>query len=336
MVETAGAISAALIAAFERLRPAKADKRHAVLVDLAIGLAISFVHIPIRVCLGFRHRYDLLEKAGWYPTTYNVVSACPVRYLGPNITLICTCYVVLTLRPLPPMRHIAQFVSSNSGLTAMRYFRLVAVTSLELSSTSPYTSPPRAHPLLHKPNPFSGAKSLLNSFPFTPVKPRPDSLFTDCGTNTDTHSNMSCPPHLRVPLSHCHRTTVHMTSRRAYVAYPSWSSSSYPETETEPATEGHAIQAPCIRMPTMHNARARRRGRSCASLDPMPMSRRLDGGFLYSLPSLLSLFHYHFCISSLTPAYIRKNQTAMSSQHFYGLYGLYSLYGVYGCLCGSP
>jgi hypothetical protein len=80
------------------------------------------------------HRYDILEDVGCYPTTYKVTLAYPLTYVWPNvINLISSCYVILTLRAFLRRRaQFAQFLSGNNGLTPRRYFRLMALASLEL------------------------------------------------------------------------------------------------------------------------------------------------------------------------------------------------------------
>ncbi|KAJ7643057.1 pheromone receptor [Mycena polygramma] len=122
------------IASSSTVSISKAEKRRAVLVDLAIGLGIPFVQMPLQFIVQ-GHRYDILENVGCYPTTYNVVPAYPLSYLWPNIiNLISAGYVVLTLRAFLQRR--AQFASLLSStlpaLTPNRYFRLMALASLEL------------------------------------------------------------------------------------------------------------------------------------------------------------------------------------------------------------
>ncbi|KAJ7878317.1 pheromone A receptor-domain-containing protein [Mycena olivaceomarginata] len=109
----------------------KADKPRAVLVDLAIGLGIPLIQMPLRAIRGARL---ILEDVGCYPTTYKVTLAYPLIYVWPNvINLISCCHVIPTLRAFLCRRaQFAQFLSGNSGLTPRRYFRLMALASLEL------------------------------------------------------------------------------------------------------------------------------------------------------------------------------------------------------------
>ncbi|KAJ7807336.1 pheromone A receptor-domain-containing protein [Mycena olivaceomarginata] len=122
------------IAACQTVSTSQAEKRRAVLVDLAIGLGIPLVQIPLQFVVQ-GHRYNILENVGCFPATYNVTLAYPLTYLWLNvINLISACYAILTLRAFLRRRaQFAQFLASGStGITATRYFRLMALASLEL------------------------------------------------------------------------------------------------------------------------------------------------------------------------------------------------------------
>ncbi|KAJ6600273.1 pheromone A receptor-domain-containing protein, partial [Mycena vulgaris] len=130
------------IASCQTVSISKAQKRRAVLVDLAIGLGIPFVQMPLQYVVQ-GHRYDIIENVGCYPTTYNVVPAYPLSYLWPNIIgLISACYCILTLRAFLRRRaQFAQFLSASApSLTPTRYFRLMALASLELLLNIPLSS----------------------------------------------------------------------------------------------------------------------------------------------------------------------------------------------------
>ncbi|KAJ6470316.1 putative transmembrane pheromone receptor [Mycena sanguinolenta] len=116
----------------------QADKRRAVLVDLAIGLGIPFLQMPLQFIVQ-GHRFNIVENIGCYPTTYNVALAYPLGYLWPNIINVASgCYAILTLRAFLQRRaQFSQFLSLNSGLTTTRYFRLMALASVELFISLP-------------------------------------------------------------------------------------------------------------------------------------------------------------------------------------------------------
>ncbi|KAJ7034228.1 pheromone A receptor-domain-containing protein [Mycena alexandri] len=122
------------IASCQTVSISRAQKQRGVLVDLAIGLGIPFVQMPLQYVVQ-GHRYDILENVGCYPTTYNVVPAYPLSYLWPNIiNLVSAVYCILTLRAFLHRRaQFAQFLSASAPtLTPNRYFRLMALASLEL------------------------------------------------------------------------------------------------------------------------------------------------------------------------------------------------------------
>ncbi|KAJ7469378.1 pheromone receptor Rcb3 B45 [Mycena galericulata] len=130
------------IASCQTVSVSKAEKRRAVFVDLAIGLGIPFIQMPLQFIVQ-GHRYDIIENVGCYPTTYNVVPAYPLSYLWPNVIgLISATYCILTLRAFLHRRaQFAQFLSASApSLTPTRYFRLMALASLELLLNIPLST----------------------------------------------------------------------------------------------------------------------------------------------------------------------------------------------------
>ncbi|KAF7372712.1 STE3-like pheromone receptor [Mycena sanguinolenta] len=126
------------IASCQTVSVTQAEKRRAVLVDLAIGLGIPLLQMPLQFIVQ-GHRFNIVENIGCYPTTYNVAIAYPLSYLWPNIiNIISGCYAICTLRAFLHRRaQFSQFLSLNSGLTATRYFRLMALASMELFLSLP-------------------------------------------------------------------------------------------------------------------------------------------------------------------------------------------------------
>ncbi|KAF8149601.1 GPCR fungal pheromone mating factor, partial [Mycena galopus ATCC 62051] len=126
------------IATRKQAAVSKAERRREVLVDLAIGLGIPSLQMALQVVVQ-GHRYNIFENIGCYPETYNVTLAYPIAFLWPNIiNLISLCYAIFTLRAFRRRRAIfAQFLCPNPGLTPNRYFRLMALASLELIITLP-------------------------------------------------------------------------------------------------------------------------------------------------------------------------------------------------------
>ncbi|KAJ7469387.1 pheromone A receptor-domain-containing protein [Mycena galericulata] len=108
-------------------------KRRTVMVDCAIEYVVQ------------GHRYNIMEDVGCYPTTYNTPLAYPLSYLWPNIIgLVSACYCILTLREFNRRR--AQFAlllsasSSSSPLSLSRYFRLMALATVELVFNTPISA----------------------------------------------------------------------------------------------------------------------------------------------------------------------------------------------------
>ncbi|KAJ6543082.1 pheromone A receptor-domain-containing protein [Mycena capillaripes] len=129
------------IATCQTVSMTKAMKRRAVMIDLAIALGLPILQLPLQYIVQ-GHRYDILEDIGCYPFTYNTVPAYPLIFLWPNIiNLVSATYSILTIRTFMKRRaQFNQFLSSNTALTANRYFRLMALATLELVLNTPISS----------------------------------------------------------------------------------------------------------------------------------------------------------------------------------------------------
>ncbi|PPQ94357.1 hypothetical protein CVT25_000685 [Psilocybe cyanescens] len=118
-----------------------AQKRRAILIDLAIGLGIPALQMILQFIVQ-GHRYDIWEDIGCLPTTVNTPPAYPLSYIWPNvISLISAVYCSLTLRAFMLRRaQFTQFLSSNTSLTVNRYFRLMCLATTEILFTIPISS----------------------------------------------------------------------------------------------------------------------------------------------------------------------------------------------------
>ncbi|TBU43025.1 GPCR fungal pheromone mating factor [Dichomitus squalens] len=129
------------IASIKTVSISYAEKRLGVLVDLAIGLGIPLLQIVFQYIVS-GHRFDIYEGIGCSVYTYNTPLAYPFSLLWPLvIALISACYCVLTLMAF--LRRRAQFnayLTSNTSLTANRYFRLMGLASLEIVCTVPISA----------------------------------------------------------------------------------------------------------------------------------------------------------------------------------------------------
>ncbi|GBE87047.1 hypothetical protein SCP_1002940 [Sparassis crispa] len=118
-----------------------AEKRRAVIIDLTIGLGIPLLQLICQYVVS-GHRFDIFEGIGCYPYTYNTIAAYPLSVLWPLVIgLISAVYCVLTLREFFRRRaEFAEYLSANPSLTTNRYFRLMALASVELLCTVPISS----------------------------------------------------------------------------------------------------------------------------------------------------------------------------------------------------
>ncbi|KAJ7164082.1 pheromone A receptor-domain-containing protein [Mycena filopes] len=129
------------IATCQTVSMTKALKRRAVMIDLAIALGLPILQLPLQYIVQ-GHRYDILEDIGCYPYTYNTVPAYPLIFLWPNVmNVISGTYSILTIRAFMKRRaQFNQFLSSNAALTTNRYFRLMALATIELAFNTPISS----------------------------------------------------------------------------------------------------------------------------------------------------------------------------------------------------
>ncbi|KAK7435127.1 a-factor receptor [Stygiomarasmius scandens] len=129
------------IASCQTASISRADKRRQVIIDFAIALGLPILQIPLHLVVQ-GHRYDILEQVGCRPTTYNTIPAYPLSYLWPNIIgLISMVYGVLTLRAFMKRRQqFSQFLSSSSGISIGRYFRLMCLAMVEIFINTPISA----------------------------------------------------------------------------------------------------------------------------------------------------------------------------------------------------
>ncbi|KAI0040542.1 STE3-domain-containing protein [Auriscalpium vulgare] len=129
------------IASIQSTTVTRAEKKRAVIIDLSIGLGIPLLQMILQIIVS-GHRFDIIEDVGCYPFTFNTPPAYPLVTAWPlAISLVSACYGALTLRAF--FRQRAQFkdvVSSHSSLTVNRYFRLMALATMEFVITIPICS----------------------------------------------------------------------------------------------------------------------------------------------------------------------------------------------------
>ncbi|TFK50584.1 STE3-domain-containing protein [Heliocybe sulcata] len=118
-----------------------AEKRRAIMVDLAIGLGIPLVQMIIQYVVQ-GHRFNIFEDIGCYPFTWNVTLAYPLVFVWPLvISVISAVYCILTIMAFAKRgREFSELLASNRNLTFSRYFRLMALAGIELLCGIPLTS----------------------------------------------------------------------------------------------------------------------------------------------------------------------------------------------------
>lgn len=130
-----------LIASVQSVTITKAEKRRAIFVDLAIGLGIPLLEMVLQYVVQ-GHRFNIYEDIGCFPMTYNTPVAYPLVYCWPvAIGLVSAVYCGLTVRALARRRsEFNQVLSANRNLNSSRYFRLMALASIEMLLTIPWGS----------------------------------------------------------------------------------------------------------------------------------------------------------------------------------------------------
>ncbi|KAH9068115.1 STE3-domain-containing protein [Lactarius deliciosus] len=117
-----------------------AEKRRALFVDLAIGLGIPLIQMPLQLVVE-GHRFDIFEEIGCFQNTYNVPLAFPLVHTWPVIiSIISTIYCALTIRLFwRSSQRIKGTQGSNLNLNYARYMRLIALSSTQLLLTLPFS-----------------------------------------------------------------------------------------------------------------------------------------------------------------------------------------------------
>lgn len=129
------------IATVSNVVTTRGHKRRAVLMDLSIGVGIPVVQMILQYIVE-GHRFNIYEEIGCYPATYNVTLAYPLSIVWPLVIgLASVIYCILTLRAFMKRRaQFNEFVSSTTSLTISRYFRLMALATIEIMCTTPITA----------------------------------------------------------------------------------------------------------------------------------------------------------------------------------------------------
>lgn len=71
-----------IIASVRTVTVSKAEKRRAIMVDLAIGLGIPLLEMILQYIVQ-GHRFNIFEDVGCYPVTWNTTPAYPLVFCWP-------------------------------------------------------------------------------------------------------------------------------------------------------------------------------------------------------------------------------------------------------------
>ncbi|KAF5321186.1 hypothetical protein D9619_001396 [Psilocybe cf. subviscida] len=126
------------IAAVRSVTRTKAEKRRAIMVDLAIGLGLPLIAVALQYIVQ-GHRYNIFEEVGCYPFTYNTPPAYLLVWALPLVIgMTSAVYSVLSIREFRK-RHteFKEILSSNSNLSPNRFFRLMALAGVEAACCIP-------------------------------------------------------------------------------------------------------------------------------------------------------------------------------------------------------
>ncbi|KAE9390538.1 pheromone receptor [Gymnopus androsaceus JB14] len=116
----------------------EADKRRAVMVDLAIGIGIPVLEMVLQY-IDQGHRFDIFEDIGCYFFTYNTWVAYVLVATWPlAIGCISATYSILTIRAFMKRRsQFKEILFANSKLNFNLYFRLMCLAGTEIVFTVP-------------------------------------------------------------------------------------------------------------------------------------------------------------------------------------------------------
>ncbi|KAG6916884.1 hypothetical protein DXG01_004793 [Tephrocybe rancida] len=126
------------IASVRSVTVTKAEKRRAVMVDLAIGLGIPIVFMATQYIVQ-GHRFDIYEDIGCFPATYNTPVAIVLVSLPPVlIGCVSAVYSILAIRAFAKSRRqFQELLSGSNNLNSNRYIRLMMLAGIETALTVP-------------------------------------------------------------------------------------------------------------------------------------------------------------------------------------------------------
>ncbi|KAJ8507749.1 hypothetical protein ONZ45_g9918 [Pleurotus djamor] len=128
------------IACVQTVTVTKAEKRRAIMVDLAIGLGLPILGMILQY-IPQGHRFDIFERLGCYPFTYNTPVAFALVYCPPvMIGLVSGYYCIRSILAFNKRRlQFKELLSAHgASLTSNRYFRLMGLACADVLLTVPF------------------------------------------------------------------------------------------------------------------------------------------------------------------------------------------------------
>ncbi|KAJ7628273.1 pheromone B alpha 1 receptor, partial [Mycena polygramma] len=127
------------IASVRSVRKSKSEKRKAIMIDLAIGLGLPLLQIPLRATAWYSHRYNIFEDIGCLGETFETPVAVVLFHLPPILVgCVSAVYCTLSIRSFYRSRvQLKELLSSNNNLNLNRYVRLMCLASTDLLFTIP-------------------------------------------------------------------------------------------------------------------------------------------------------------------------------------------------------
>ncbi|TFY73519.1 hypothetical protein EWM64_g10493, partial [Hericium alpestre] len=129
------------IASIKAVTVTKSEKRHGIMIDLAIGVGIPVLQMILQYVVQ-GHRFDIFEDVGCFPFTWNTPLAYVLVFTWPVVIgLVSIFYCSLSIRTFwKRRRQFNEVLAGNRNLSFSRYFRLMALAGIELCCTIPLGS----------------------------------------------------------------------------------------------------------------------------------------------------------------------------------------------------
>jgi pheromone a factor receptor len=116
----------------------RAEKRREMIIDLLITIGIPVLQMILEFIVS-GHRFNIYENYGCGPATWNTPLAYVLVWFWPLIiALVSAIYGFLTIRAFMTRRkQFRDLITANANLTYSRYWRLIAMASVDFCFTLP-------------------------------------------------------------------------------------------------------------------------------------------------------------------------------------------------------